>query len=361
MTTRIFGLAGLAATVILTCSCSARSRDGEPRHPVVSSASQVGSLYWQGQLTDHRGNRWNFTWIPGIVPTWRGAGEGFADGWEFTAPMGTGRYWRTQGAWIGDCMRWSGRDVLWDFGLAGVGRDWTETSDALVGVARDKPFGWVAQLAGRSLWGFVCVPAGRLALAPVGAACGVAVGVLRTPLESSGRIAVTAGYAGAMGVVVPVGKMAWHQPAWLLSLANAEPDPADSGAWGVSIVGNQGQSAAAQDTRIIGRDQVRSHARQRVELAAWRAQRDVLQRRRDELDRLLQESARNRPDSIPLGSHVVAAEGAIDAAQENEIRSWYAARVEALSPEERLSMPPVEELIDTLRCDLKAGAASSSR
>jgi hypothetical protein len=320
----------------------------------------MSDLYWQGELTDHRGNRWDFQWIPGFVPTFRGAGNGFADGWEVTAPMATAGYWKTQGAWMSDCMRWSGRDVLWDFGLAGIGRDVMETSDDLSNVLQDKPFGWIAQLVGRSLTGFVLVPVGRLALAPVGASCGVAASVLRTPLESSGRIVVTAGYASAMGVVVPAVKMAWHQPAWLLSLANTEPDPAGNGDWGVSIIRPKRPPEADQKERLSGRDQVRSHARQRVEMAAWLAQQNVLIQRQNELDLLLQASNRKRPEPIPLGSHVAAADGAIDAALEAEIRSWYATQIEALSPEERQYVPPVEELIDSLRRDLNARSAPSS-
>ena len=228
-------MAVIAAAVALT-GCGGRTAETRPM--VFPHGTQMADLYMNGQINDSKGYRYDIAIIPGINPTFSGAGDSYERAWGYLKRFGTeGIAHDGKKNTVGEIYSFAFRDCAEDFTIRGIGRDYSNTSNDIADLVTDKPFGWYAQVAYRSTWGYLIKPVGRAIIGTVGCVGGAVVGTACGTVEGAGRVTLAAGDVATMGTIYPTGRLLWHQPAYLASIWNAEPDPKQDGHWGVHIVG----------------------------------------------------------------------------------------------------------------------------
>jgi hypothetical protein len=262
---RLAVLACLAVLVSAAAGCAGS------RPAVIANGSEVADLWWSGELTDQKGNRWDIAILPGMGPSFELASESYSRSGRRFAEYGNPKYWHAIGNMSKNCFVFAGADCLRDFIVTGIGDDYSDTTGTLCRLASERPFGWIAHTAWRVLWGYGIKPIGRVALGPVGAigssAAGLVVpvgGALYPPVAGVADVAV-------MGIAVPAARIVWQQPAWMFSLINNEPDEATNGSWGLSIIARppgwkppQGQ--LSEEPLLVDEARIRRLAHALVEL-----------------------------------------------------------------------------------------------
>jgi hypothetical protein len=234
--TRSIALVGVLAALGLTGCGDNRSAS---RPMVLFNPTQLGDLYMDGQLTDTKGYRWDVAIIPGISPTFSGASDSYARAGGYIRRFGTdGLVNDGKSNAVGDMYRWAGNDCLGDYVGGGIGRDYRHTSSDIADLASDKPFGWYAQIMWRSTWGYFIKPVGRIVTGVPASAVVATVATAAGSFEGAGRGVVAVGDVAVMGTIYPAGRLLWHQPAYLVSIFNAEPALDHDGKWGLHIVGH---------------------------------------------------------------------------------------------------------------------------
>jgi hypothetical protein len=215
-----FGLAACAAAEVRPLVCV---------HPTV-----MADLYWTGAMTDYHGNRWEIDIIPGITPTAAIVGRSWHRAYRDIADTGlreNGEQSLTRAA-----FHFGGREVIRDFTVHGIRDDYVKTSHQIGELWTEAPFGWYAQIIGRSFWGYVGKPVCRTIVGSVTGTGAFIVGILSGSVEGTGRTVIAAGDIAAIGTAYPVGRLLWQQPAWLFSIINREPDLKQDGHWGLHVV-----------------------------------------------------------------------------------------------------------------------------
>ena len=208
------------------------------RPMVITNGGQMADLYMDGQLTDSTGYRWDVAIIPGISPTLEGAGDSYARAGGYIRRFGTDGFVHDgKSNAVGDLYRFAGSDCLADYVAGGIGRDYRHTSSDIADLVNEKPFGWYAQIGARSLWGYVLKPLGRIVTGVPASAVTATVATAAGTVEGTGRVAMATGDVAVMGTLYPTGRLLWHQPAYLVSVFNAEPALEHDGRWGLHIVG----------------------------------------------------------------------------------------------------------------------------
>jgi hypothetical protein len=208
------------------------------RPMVLTNGAQMADLYLDGELTDSKGFRWDVAIIPGITPTLAGAGDSYARAGGYLRRFGTdGLVKDGKSNAVGDLYHWAGSDCLGDYVAGGIGRDYRHTSADIADLVNDKPFGWYAQVAWRSSWGYVLKPLGRIVTGVPASAAVATVATGAGSVEGAGRLVMATGDVAVMGTVYPAGRLLWHQPAYLVSIFNAEPALHHDGKWGLHIIG----------------------------------------------------------------------------------------------------------------------------
>ena len=151
---------GVIASLTLT-GCGDNRAASRPM--VLGNPTQLADLYLDGELTDTKGYRWDVAIIPGISPTFEGAGDSYARAGGYIRRFGTNG-WVQDGKnnAVGDMYHFAGSTCLGDYVAGGISRDYRHTSADIGDLVNDKPFGWYAQVAWRSTWGYVLKPIGRI-------------------------------------------------------------------------------------------------------------------------------------------------------------------------------------------------------
>jgi hypothetical protein len=232
-------LAGLSSGCAVTGAAS--------RPLVITSGSQLADLYWRGELTDTHGNRWNVWILPGIAPTLEDAAESFDDAADFAIEPFHGEFWEDRAEEFGDGLEFAFQDVLMEFLVRGVRSDWTDATAAIAANLDQAPFGWIPRILGNALWGYLVMPLGRLALAPVGMVGGVTYTLAAPSLQLVARPAGGVTWTALAGVAVPTLLLGYHQPCWLLCITNREPDESLDGSFGLEIIRPEGESPLAAE------------------------------------------------------------------------------------------------------------------
>jgi hypothetical protein len=196
-------------------------------------------LYWNGQITDSKGYRWDVFIIPGIAPPLSGAYDSYARSGGYIRRYGTDGFFSDgRQNKVGELYEYAGPICIGDYMIGGIGRDYRHTSMDIAELYSDKPFGWYANVGARSLWGYIIKPAGRLVTGTIASAFTATVATAGGAFEGAGRIVMATGDIAVMGTIVPAAKIVWHQPAYFVSLFNAEPKLEHDGKWGLHIVGH---------------------------------------------------------------------------------------------------------------------------
>ena len=209
------------------------------RPMVITNGKQMTDLYLDGQLTDTKGYLWDVAIIPGITPTIEGAGDSYARAGGYIRRFGTdGLAHDGKSNAIGDMYHFAGSKCLGDYVFSGIGRDYNHTSADIADLINEKPFGWYAQIGARSVWGYLLKPIGRIVTGIPASAVTATAATAAGSVEGSGRVICAVGDVAVMGTVYPTGRLLWHQPAYLVSIFNAEPALEHDGRWGLHIIGH---------------------------------------------------------------------------------------------------------------------------
>lgn len=226
------------AAALSGCGDSRSAAAGTPARPtremVVWNWDQTSDLYANGQINDAQGNRWDVAILPGFYPTMEIAGDSYKRSWGYIADTGKREDGSDGAARI--CWRFAWSDCAGDFMTDGIGRDYTNTSHDVNDLITEKPFAWMPQVAWRTTWGYVLKPVGRVVLGTLGCVGGTVAGTAAGSLEGAGRTALAVGDSAIVGTAYPIARLAWHQPAWLFCLSNAEPTLNQDGRWGLRII-----------------------------------------------------------------------------------------------------------------------------
>jgi hypothetical protein len=227
----------LAAITSLTLAGCGDNRAAS-RPMVLTNGTQLADLYMDGELTDTKGYRWDVAIIPGISPTLEGVGDSYTRAGGYIRRFGTHGVFNDGGRnSVGDMYHAAGSDCLGDYTIGGIGRDYRQTSADIADLVNDKPFGWFAHVAWRSTWGYVLKPVGRIISGVPASATVATAATIAGSVEGVGRVAIATGDVAVMGTIYPAGRLAWHQPAYLFSIFNAEPALEHDGRWGLHIIG----------------------------------------------------------------------------------------------------------------------------
>lgn len=213
------------------------ARGEDSREWVVTSADRVGDLYWDGELTDSRGNRWEVDIVPGVRPPVVDGWKAWGEAGDELARYGAGEFWFDRADAFVDGVRFAVVDGARDFVLYGIRDDYAYTSKRLGELARETPFGWIPRMGARTVYGYLVKPTLRVGFGVVGMAGGAAYSVVAPTLGVMGPTASAAGWAAFPGTTLPLLKLAWQQPSFLFSLLNREPSESQHGSWGLRIKG----------------------------------------------------------------------------------------------------------------------------
>ena len=217
------------------------------RPMVITNGQQMTDLYIDGQLTDTKGYLWDVAIIPGITPTFEGAGDSYARAGGYIRRYGTSGFSEDgESNSVGDMYHFAGSDCLGDYIVGGIGRDYRHTSADIADLINEKPFGWYAQIGARSFWGYLIKPIGRVVTGVPASAVTATVATAAGAVEGTGRVLCAAGDVAVMGTVYPAGRLLWHQPAYLVSIFNAEPALEHDRRWGLHIVGHPATKSATE-------------------------------------------------------------------------------------------------------------------
>lgn len=234
-TSSVIALGAVAALVLTGCGDNRTAS----RPMVLTNGTQLTDLYLEGELTDSKGYRWDVAIIPGISPTLEGVGDSYARAGGYVRRFGTdGVFTDGKSNTVGDLYRFAGSDCLGDYVVGGIGRDYQSTSSDIADLVNDKPFGWYAQVAWRSTWGYVLKPVGRIVTGVPTSAVTATVATAAGSIEGTGRMVLATSDVAVMGTIYPAGRLLWHQPAYLVSIFNAEPALHHDGKWGLHIIGH---------------------------------------------------------------------------------------------------------------------------
>ena len=227
-------LLSLTAHLVCAAALSATACVAAERPMVCGEPHVMADLYWNGGMTDRQGNRWDIAFMPGVAPT----AEIVRDSWKRAGHVigATGKRSDGNTSCTRDAFHFAGEDVAHQFVVKGIHDDVASTSHQLHDLWVETPFGWIPQMIGRSTWGYIIKPTGRLIGGTVTGLGAATIGVLSGSLEFTGRAIYGTGDVVAVGTVYPVGRLLWLQPSWLFSIINREPSLDQDGHWGLSIV-----------------------------------------------------------------------------------------------------------------------------
>lgn len=215
-------------------SAAAPAPERPAREMVIWNWDQTSDLYANGQLNDSAGNRWDVAILPGFYPTMQVAADSYERSWGYIRDTGVREDGSDGAARILYRFAWS--DCAADFMVRGIGRDYAKTSHDIADLIDEKPFAWMPQVAWRTSWGYVLKPLGRVVAGTVGTVVGTVGGTAAGSVEGAGRTVLAVGDSAIIGTAYPALRMAWHQPAWLFCLSNAEPTLKQDGRWGLRII-----------------------------------------------------------------------------------------------------------------------------
>ncbi|MEK7485624.1 MAG: hypothetical protein AABZ60_14965 [Planctomycetota bacterium] len=202
---------------------------------VVTNATQLGDLYYHGELTDSEGHRWNVMILPGIRPMARWSAESFEECGDSLSSYGKKSFWNDCGKLAEDSLEFS-KDSLVEYGWEGIGDDFENATKNISDNASQAPFGWIPRIIGNVFWGYVLKPAFRITTAPVGAAMG-ACGTLILPAGYAlAPIGYTIGNSTLNGILIPTLGITAHQLVYLMVLPNREPSESMDGSFGLYII-----------------------------------------------------------------------------------------------------------------------------
>lgn len=254
-------LARLAPFAALLLGC-ATPGDG-PRPFVITDGGQVKDLFWRGELTDSRGNRWNVKLLPGIAPSIEAAGEGWRDGLDFAHDPLEAGFWDDRADEVRSGAELAVKTTLREFLLEGIGEDLKGGAEGAASNVRETPFAWIPRALGHLAWGCVIKPVGRLALAPVGVAGGLGWATLLPVGQVLSRPVAGLGWCALAGTAAPTARIAIQPPAFLLALMNREPAQRHDGRFGLSII------ERADGLPLLGEEEVRPEPPQPVVAPSW--------------------------------------------------------------------------------------------
>jgi hypothetical protein len=175
--------------------------------------------------------------IPGVGATFADGGESYKRAGGYIRRYGTnGLMEDGEKNKVGELYDIAGTTILGDYMIGGIGRDYRNTSHDIGDLYQDKPFGWFAYAGALSAWGYVIKPTGRLITGTIGSTGTAALATCGGVFEGTGRVIMATGDVAIMGTVVPAVKLAWHHPAFAVSVFSAEPKLEHNGKWGLNII-----------------------------------------------------------------------------------------------------------------------------
>jgi hypothetical protein len=226
----------LCALMLMLSACSSAQTGEESRSYVIGNPTQLGDLYWRGELTDSKGQRWDVWIIPGVASSVEDGLESMSDALRYGKRPLEAQFWRDRAEEISDGLEFAFVDSLKEFVYDGIVKDYREASDNISANMKQTPFGWIPRIAGNALWGYFLKPVGRVAFGPVGMTGGISATLLLPTGQLILRPVGGTTWFALAGLAGPSVKLALHQLIYMFSVFNREPGDSQNGDFGLEII-----------------------------------------------------------------------------------------------------------------------------
>jgi hypothetical protein len=220
---------------------------------LVQRPLEIFRLAWCGQIVDPAGARWQVSFCPGVVESWKAAELCARKGWKSFR-------WATSpsGHWSIVCWFWTTCGEIKDelrklVGTTGSG--FKEGLENIRGHWENTPFGWLFLIFKNLLWNCFACPIAKIASSLVGVFVGCpVVFALGSVLGCVGRL--TSGLVGSLGCLfgsagaITGGTLASGAVA-MCAVPNRFPRASDDGTFGVYKVANAPSPALLTEQTMI--------------------------------------------------------------------------------------------------------------
>ena len=136
------------------CASPGAAPAEEERPFVIGNAAQLKDLYWRGELTDQKGNRWNVWILPGIAPPFEDAGRAFRKSGDVADDLVEAAFWEDRALDFKDGCDFAWRRSLKEFTVDGTSKDIARANAAIAANAKETPFGWIPRIGANAFWGY---------------------------------------------------------------------------------------------------------------------------------------------------------------------------------------------------------------
>ncbi len=239
----VFRIIGFLLISVICSAC----QGGRPF--VVTNTAQLSDLYWEGELTDTKENRWGVTIIPGVMPPLRWGKDSWTDAGEILQEYGKEEFWDDNAELFTDSWTFA-KDAIVEYGYEGIGEDFSEASRNISANYQETPFGWIPRIVMNFFWGYLIKPSFRMATAPAGAALGASASIVLPIGYTLYPTFWAIGQSTFNGVIVPIAGVTGHQLIYIFVLPNREPSEDQDGSYGLYIIRPEDVSLEAITSEI---------------------------------------------------------------------------------------------------------------
>ena len=215
--------------------------DIAPQPFIINHPQELGRLFWDGHVHSPCGKKWNISFCPGIVGSWKGFKRFMECSWDSLK-------WGWNPSQHADIIKFT-----WEFStdighsgldlITNIPKGISESGNNISQLAKDAPFGWLPRIVGNVVWGCFAYPIIKFA---GGCLCMIIIApgvfIITSVIACLGKFIIgnIGSLVTAISSIVPlIGGPIISAGISLGAIINRFPKPSDNGTYGLNIVENQ--------------------------------------------------------------------------------------------------------------------------